>query len=137
LVRIWDGDPAKRPRLDEVPSLLEQLRFWVPGTDEAKFPEYVTFLEHEAIVMPSEAMKEWVDELAKVKSARLLAERLEDVTGLGGKVALALRIMAGSEGEVNREVFDMVMECLDVDRYLVPEKINQKILAVNEASDCE
>jgi hypothetical protein len=117
--------------------LLEQPSFWVPRTDEAKFPEYVTFLEHEAIAMPSGSMKEWVNELAKVKSARPLAERLRDVTELSGKVALALGLMSGSEGEVNREVLDMVMECLDVDRYLVPEKIDQKIPALNEASECE
>jgi serine/threonine protein kinase len=135
LQRMWHADYKKRPKFAEVASLLEQPKFWLPGTDAKRFDDYVTFLEREAGHTTYNSMDEWKEYLMNTKSARQVAAELEKgplAKTLTGKVAHAIGYVSGKGGTVNEDVLRVVKTCLEEKGCLDPEVINADAHAINE-----
>jgi serine/threonine protein kinase len=127
LQRMWHGCPDARPTAREVADLLEQPRFWLSGTDPAKFGEYVTFLETEGSEGRVESIEEWAHLLENSKSANEMAAPLR--TGpfkdsVTGRVAQAMGIISGVGGVPDENVITRVKACLDELGYLHPKRLN-------------
>jgi serine/threonine protein kinase len=106
MTRMWDADITKRPDIAEVSQFLALSKYWVPGTDPAKFHEYVAFLDaQEAEVKRNSgaAYDAWRPLLDSAKLAIPLAAKLG--TGpVQEKVVHALGILAATDGKEDTEL---------------------------------
>jgi serine/threonine protein kinase len=127
LQRMWHHSPEARPTAREVADLLEQPRFWVTGTNQDKFHEYVAFLEREGGEGRVESMEDWTHLLENSKSARVMADMLAAgpfKDSITGRVAQAMGIISGTGGVPDENVIRLVKDCLDELGSLHPKRLN-------------
>jgi serine/threonine protein kinase len=130
LERMWHANPAKRPKFREIFEILEQERFWLPGTDRREFSGYIQYLnrgERQTGSSSADVQRS----LREIASSQTLVELLnepeiydEDDT-LTEKLIRSLGFISGIGDTRNEKVEQAVRESLTRNGYLNAVEINR------------
>jgi serine/threonine protein kinase len=130
LKRMWHANPAKRPRFREIVEVLEQERFWLPGTDRREFSGYIQYL-NQGERQTGSSSADVQRSLREIASLQTLVELLnepeiydEDDT-LTEKLIRSLGFISGMGDTRNEKVEQAVRESLTRNGYLNAVEINR------------
>jgi serine/threonine protein kinase len=130
LTRMWHPKAGSRPKFRDIVEILEQERFWLPGTDRREFLSYIQYLnrgEKETGSSSADVHRS----LRQIALSQTLIESLNDTTifdepdTLTAKLIKSLEFVSGMGETQNKEVERAVRESLTRHGCLNAAEINQ------------
>jgi len=136
LERMWACDQDVRPDFGEIVEKLEQKAYWLPGTDEKEFLDYIGYLNAEETKIKKEEQPLWKGMLLgagmafefarKLNVSREILNDLDLGTGLTPRVVVAMGMLCGGDDAIQQKVKKAARESLRKHGMLDPAMMNEQ-----------